>query len=77
MKNTRGVISIAPNHIEKGIAKYGGILDGQLASLIKSAGLQYTPYIFGDGRILLVLPNNLGGFLYSDKEAMFEALSLT
>ena len=76
MNNKRGVISVTQSHIEKGIAKYGGIIDAQLTSLIKSAGLQYTPYMFNDGRILLVLPNNLGGFLYDDREVMFEALRL-
>ena len=77
MKNTKGVVLVARGHIEKGIAKYGGVIDTQLTSLIKSAGLQYTPYQFNDGRILLVLPNSLGGFLYDDRETMFAALSLT
>ena len=77
MKNTKGVVTVAQGHIEKGIAKYQGVIDAQLTSLIKSAGLQYTPYRFNDGRILLVMPNNLGGFLYDDRVAMFEALSLT
>ena len=77
MKNSKGVVTVAQGHIEKGIAKYQGVIDAQLTSLIKSAGLQYTPYLFNDGRILLVLPNNLGGFLYDDREAMFAALSLT
>ena len=77
MKNTKGVVTVAQGHIDKGIAKYGGVIDAQLTSLIKSAGLQYMPYLFNDGRILLVMPNNLGGFLYDDREAMLEALSLT
>ena len=77
MNRKKEVVSIAQSHIERGIAKYNGILDGQLVSLIKAAGLQYTPYIFSDGRILLVLPNNLGGFLYDDRGTLFESLSLT
>ena len=77
MENTKGVVSVAPGHIEKGIAKYGGVIDTQLTSLIKAAGLQYTPYIFNDGRVLLVLPNSLGAFLYDNKDTMFVALSLT
>lgn len=68
---------MAPAHIEKGIAKYGGVVDAQLNSLIKAAGLQYTPYLFNDGRVLLVLPNSLGAFLYDDRDTMFEALNLT
>lgn len=77
MKNNKGVVPVAPGHVEKGITKYGGVIDAHLTSLIKSAGLQYTPYLFNDGRILLVLPNNLGAFLYADKDTLFEALSLT
>ena len=77
MKDKKGVVSISPDHIEKGIAKYGGTVDAHLTSLIKSAGLQYKPYLFNDGRILLVLPNNLGAFLYADKDVLFDALSLT
>jgi hypothetical protein len=77
MNNKKGVVTVAQGHIEKGISKYNGIIDAQLTSLIKSAGLQYTPYLFNDGRILLVMPNNLGGFLYDSREAMFEALSLS
>ena len=77
MKNNKGVVSVSPDHIEKGITKYGGTVDAHLTSLIKSAGLQYTPYQFNDGRILLVLPNNLAAFLYDDKDTLFDALSLT
>ena len=77
MEKSKSVVSVAPAHIDKGVAKYGGVIDAQLTSLLKAAGLQFTPYIFNDGRILLVMPNNLGGFLYSDREAMFETLNLT
>jgi hypothetical protein len=76
-ENTKGVVMVAQGHIEKGIAKYQGVIDAQLTSLIKSAGLQYTPYQFNDGRILLVMPNDLGGLLYDSREAMFAAQSLT
>lgn len=77
MKNSKGVVSVSPDHIEKGITRYGGVIDTHLTSLIKSAGLQYTPYVFKDGRILLVLPNNIAAFLYDDKDTLFDALSLT
>ncbi len=76
MKNNKGVVSVSPEHIEKGIAKYGGTIEVHLTSIIKAAGLQYTPYQFNDGRILLVLPNNVAAFLYDDKEVLFDALSL-
>lgn len=76
MKNTKSIVTVAHTHIEKGITKYGGVIDSHLASLIKAAGLHYTPYIFNDGRILLVMPNNVAAFLYKDKETLFDALSL-
>ena len=76
MKNKRGVISISANHIEAGIAKYKGVQDETISKLIKFSGLEYTPYLFNDGRVLLVLPNNIAAFLYDDKEALFDALSL-
>lgn len=76
MKNSRNVIAVAPNHIGAGISKYKGEIDSNLHSLIKFAGLNYTPYIFNDGRILLVLPENAGAFLYSDKEMLFKIISL-
>ena len=76
MKN-EGVKSVAAKHIEAGIQKYGGVIDDHLAGIVKAAGLQYTPYRFIDGRILMVLPNNLGGFLYRDKNALYELLALS
>ena len=76
MKNKADVITIPSKYIEAGISKYGGVVDGHLESLIKSAELQYTPYLFKDGRILLVLPNKVAAFLYKDKETLFETLSL-
>jgi hypothetical protein len=70
------IVTVASNHIEAGIKKYGGQVDAHLASLIKSAGLTYTPYLFTDGRILLVLPNNISAILYPDNETFFEQLDL-
>ena len=71
------VVKVIPEHINIGIQKYRGVVDLQLSSLIKEAKLNYVPYRFQDGRILLVLPNNIGGFLYQDKEALFRILNLT
>lgn len=76
MKTAKNVEKVLPEHIKPGIKKYGGEIDTHLASLIKFAGLNYTPYKFKDGRILLVLPNEIAAFLYKDKETLFEALSL-
>jgi hypothetical protein len=71
---TEKVVRVAPNHIDAGIKKYSGIIDAHLVSLLKSAGLNYTPYQFADGRILLVLPNNLGGLLYASREVAYNTL---
>ncbi len=62
---------IAAKHIESGITKYKGVIDPHIESLIKASNLKYKPYVFNDGRILLVLPNNLGAFLYKDKDTLF------
>ena len=71
------VVKIELRHIEPGILKYKGEIDKHLQGLIKSAGLNYVPYRFNDGRYLLVLPENLGAFLYADEETVFATLSLT
>ena len=76
MSDEKKIVSVSSNHIEAGIKKYGGEVDLQLASLIKSAGMTYTPYLFTDGRILLVLPNNISAFLYPDKDSLFKNLNL-
>lgn len=76
MDEKKGIKAVASKHIEAGIAKYQGKIDEHLASLIKGAGLTYTPYIFNDGRIMLVLPNNISAFLYPDKQSLFEFLNL-
>lgn len=73
----KDVIKVSADHLEAGIKKYKGELDAHLANIIKCAGLQYTPYTFNDGRILLVLPNNLGGFLYRDEDTLYKILNLS
>ena len=67
---------IAPHHIEPGIKKYQGVIDHHLQQLINNAKLEYTPYVFNDGRILLVMPCNLSAFLYANKEELYAKLSL-
>ena len=75
MKN-KEVKKVAPEHIQAGIDKYGGVIDFHLKNIISAAGLNYTPYTFKDGRILLVLPDNLAAFLYKDEQTVYQTLSL-
>lgn len=75
MDGKKEIITVASHNIEKGIQKYGGKVDAHLSSLIKGANLTYTPYLFNDGRILLVMPNNISAF-YSDQEFLFQHLNL-
>ena len=72
----KNVVRVAPEHIQAGIDKYGGIIDLHLQNIIVAAGLHYTPYTFKDGRVLLVLPNNLTAFLYIDEQTVYDTLSL-
>lgn len=74
--NRKGAKVVVPQHIEAGIKKYEGKESGQLNELTKSAGLNYAVYIFKDGRVLLVLPKNMGGLLYPNEEAFYAALEL-
>jgi len=76
MGDNKKIITVSGLHIEPGIEKYGGKIDEHLAVLIKNAGLTYTPYIFMDGRVLLVLPKNVSAFLYPDMETLFRNLNL-
>jgi hypothetical protein len=70
------VVKVAPEHIQAGIDKYGGVIDMHLKNIIEAAGLHYTPYTFKDGRVLLVLPDNLTAFLYIDEQTVYQTLSL-
>ena len=76
MKENKNVISIASTHIEAGIKKYEGKPDNQLNNIIKNAGLNYTSYVFNDGRVLLVLPDKVGAFLYKNQDTLFKSLNL-
>lgn len=70
------VITIAAHHIQPGIVKYGGVEDEHLSKLIKSAKLEYIPYVFRDGRILLVLPDKSSALLYANKDVLYQLLDL-
>lgn len=74
--NKQKALSVAPSHIEPGIKKYGGQISEHLHKVIKASGLDYTPYVFTDGRILLVLPNKTAAFLYSSDESLYGSLRL-
>lgn len=76
MSVSKKVIPIAAKHIELGIKKYQGQIDARLNNLLRNAGCSYTPYIFNDGRILLVLPNSVGALLYPNETSVYEALAL-
>jgi hypothetical protein len=76
MSGNKGIVSVASKHIESGIKKYRGEPDAHLNAVIQNAGFNYTSYVFNDGRILLVLPDNIGAFLYADQDTLFEALDL-
>ena len=70
------VIPVAPNHLEPGIIKYKGEIDAEITKICHAAGLNYTVYMFADNRMLLILPNGMGGFLYPNKETLLKSLSL-
>ncbi|MCB0509378.1 MAG: hypothetical protein H6579_03715 [Chitinophagales bacterium] len=72
----KDITIVQSKHIELGIKKYEGQLDKELQSLILSAGYEYTPYVFKDGRILLVLPYNISAILYANKAILFDKLQL-
>ena len=70
------IVSVAREHIQPGIKKYQGKVDSQLAKLIAIAGFNYTPYLFNDGRVLLVLPHDSAAFIYQSKEHVYKKLNL-
>ena len=76
MNEKKGIVPIAAKHIEAGIKKYNGASDQKLNALIQTAGFNYSSYVFTDGRILLVLPGNIGGILYDDLDTLYKALDL-
>ncbi len=72
----KSVVKVLAKDIQPLITAYNGITDVEIERLVKNAKLNYMSYLFEDGRILLVLPHNMGAFLYKDKETLFAALSL-
>lgn len=70
------VQAVPGKFIEKGIAHYGGVLDTELQAMIAKAGFPYEPYLFKDGRMMLVNRELNFGFLYSSKDEVMEKLVL-
>ena len=68
------IIHVKQEHIQLGIEKYKGVLDEDLGRHLKNAQLDYVPYVFEDGRVLMVLEMMNMAFLYPSKSAVFETL---
>lgn len=62
--------------VGRGIEKYEGEVDEALRRHLQRAGSPFIPWCFKDGRYLLVQPDTGFGFLYPDKEAVYEKLVL-
>ena len=73
---SQGVVKVKADHIAPGIAKYGGVPDAHINTILTKAGYEYTVYRFKDNRILLVLPGEIAAFLYANEQVLFEKLSL-
>ena len=73
---TKEVQLIQSKHIQPGIEKYQGKLDNHLQAIIDKHGYEYKVYIFNDGRVLLVLPQDISALLYASREVLYEKLEL-
>ncbi len=68
------IIQVKKEHIQPGIEKYKGEIDPALQRHLKNADLDYMPYVFEDGRVMMVLEVMQVAFLYPSKQAVFETL---
>ena len=68
------ILKVKQEHIQPGIEKYKGKLDAELQRHLKNAELDYLPYVFEDGRVMMVLEMMEIAFLYPNKQAVFETL---
>ncbi len=73
---TKEVQLIQGKHITPGIEKYQGKPDNHLQAIIDKHGYDYKVYVFNDGRVLLVLPQNLSAILYANKQVLYSKLEL-
>lgn len=76
MKNTKDIVIVRKEHIEPGIKKYDGRVDENLKKLFTLSGIEVTPYLFADGRVLLLYPNQENGILYASTDILFQKLDL-
>lgn len=70
------IVVVAAKHIEPGIKKYNGTLDAHLKALFEREGFQYEPYVFEDGRVLVVIPSSSSALLYPDIETLYKSVDL-
>ncbi|MEZ5007945.1 MAG: hypothetical protein R2728_12750 [Chitinophagales bacterium] len=68
------IIHVKSEHIQPGIEKYKGKVDEDLQRHLKNAKLEYIPYVFEDGRVMMVLEMMNTAFLYPSKKAVFNTL---
>lgn len=68
------IIRVKSDHIQPGIEKYKGKIDAELQRHLINAKLEYIPYLFEDGRVLMVLEIMNTAFLYPSKKVVFETL---
>lgn len=68
------IITVKQEHIQPGIEKYKGKIDTVLQRHLKNAQLEYVPYVFEDGRVMVVYEAMQMAFLYPSKQSIFETL---
>ena len=73
----KDLLVIKQEHIQPGIKKYNGVIATDLQELFALAGLTVDPYLFNDGRILVIYKGQQNGILYASKEVLFDKLDLS
>lgn len=68
------IIHVKSEHIQAGIQKYKGKIDVELQRHLKNARLEYIPYVFEDGRVMMVLEIMNTAFLYPSKKVVYQTL---
>ena len=69
-------IVVHKDHLQRGINKYNGRVDTHIQQLLVHAHIRATPYIFADGRVLLVYDQQSYGILYPTTASFYKRLSL-
>ncbi len=73
---TKDIVIVRKEHIEPGIEKYNGRIDSDLEKLFVLSGQEVKPYVFEDGRVLLLYKEQEHGILYASKDVLFSKLDL-